>query len=78
MKINDIKIIGDRFAYDGCHKIYIIETDKNLEEAINYGYNIYDISEIKEKYNESCGLRFIQNWDLNKYYVRQFENAKFE
>lgn len=25
MKINNKEVIGKQFAYDGCHKIYIIE-----------------------------------------------------
>ena len=24
MKINNVEVIGNRFAYDGCHKIYVI------------------------------------------------------
>ena len=78
MKINNIDVIGNKFAYDGCHKIYIIENDDNLNEALKYGYGIYDISMIEEKYNESCSLRFIQNWNLNMYYTRQFEDATFK
>ena len=78
MKINGKQVIGNRFAWDGCHKIYIIEDNEDYEMAKGYGYDIYDISEIEEKYDESCGLRFIQNWKLDKQYVRQCEDARFE
>ena len=81
VKINGIDVVGDKFMYDGCHKIYIIENDEDLQVAYNYGYNdndLHDISEIEEIYNNSCSLRFIENFKLDKYYVRQFENADFE
>ena len=28
IKINGIEVVGDYFAYDGCHKIYILEMRK--------------------------------------------------
>lgn len=78
MKINGIEVLGDTFAYDGCHKIYICECQCDEEEAIKYNYNIYPIEMIEEIWNNSCGLRFISNWGLDKYYVPQFEDAEFE
>lgn len=27
MKINNIEVIGKKFAYDNCHKIYVIEDE---------------------------------------------------
>lgn len=64
MKINGKKIKGNKFAYDGCHKIYIIEDDEDLKKALKIGYDIYDIKEIEEKYNNSCYLKFINTWKL--------------
>lgn len=61
------------FAYDGCHKIYVLEDSKDLLEATNVGYDIYQIDEIEEKYNDSCEFRFISNWKLTERYVEQFE-----
>lgn len=78
MKINNIEVIGKKFAYDNCHKIYVIEDEKDLKEAKEIGYNIYDIADIKEAYENSCPLRFISNWKLNKNYISQFENAVFQ
>jgi len=78
MKINGIKVKGEKFAYDDCHKIYIIETKKDEIEAFENDYIILPIEEIERVYNRSCGLRFIHNWKLNKTYVAQFENAVFE
>ena len=49
--INGKEVIGDKFAYDGCHKIYIIENEEDVKECKELGYEIYPISEIKEKWN---------------------------
>lgn len=78
MKINGREVKGKLFAFDGCHKIYIIEDEDDYEKADELGYNIYDIEDIEEAYNNSCELRFISNWKLNKDYVKQFEEAVFE
>lgn len=78
MKVNKKEIIGNEFAYDGCHKIYIIEDNIDKQNALGFGYEIYPITELKRIYEESCPLRFISNWKLNVQYVRQCRNARFE
>lgn len=78
LKINGKEIKGNQFAYDNCHKIYVIENEEDKEKALSYGYTIYDIEDIESAYNESCDLRFIRNWNLDISYVRQCESAKFE
>jgi hypothetical protein len=79
MKINGVEILGKQFAYDNCHKIYIIEDNEDLNVAKDCGYDIFDITELEDKYNNSCSLKFISNWKLDKEYVRQFEeNVEFE
>lgn len=78
MKINGKEVLGTKFAYDGCHKIYIIEDDKDLMEALNFNYDIFPIGKLEDTYNKSCPLKFISNWKLNNCYVPQFEDAKFE
>jgi hypothetical protein len=79
MKINGKEIITNgKFAYDGCHKIYILEDEQDEKEAIECGYHIYDIVCLESAYENSCDLRFIDNWKLNTTYVAQFEDAKFE
>ena len=71
--------MGDKFAYDNCHKIYIIEDEQDEQEAKEYGYNIYPIEDIKSAYYNSCSLRLISNWKLTKRYVKQFEeDVKWE
>lgn len=54
------------FAYDGCHKIYLIENEDQLEEAEKNLYNIFSIDSLLEIYEDSCPLRFINYWDLEK------------
>lgn len=78
MKVNGKQIIGDKFAYDGCHKIYILEDKIDIADAKYYEYEIKDIETLEETFKNSCPLRFISNWKLTKHYVVQFEDAKFE
>lgn len=78
MKINNKEVIGDKFAYDGCHKIYIIEDEKDRKDAEEYDYQIFDLKDIQNVYENSCELKFISNWKLDKRYVNQFEDAIFE
>lgn len=77
LKINGTKVVGDEFAYEGCHKIYIIEDEDDRKQAIELGYEIHNIKELHSVYKKSCDLRFISNWKLDKRYVRQFETAVF-
>lgn len=78
MKINNVDVIGDKFAYDGCHKIYLIEDQEDEQKSRECGYKILDISQLMKTYEYSCELRFIRNWKLDKSYVAQFEDATFE
>ena len=70
MKINGETIKAEEFAYDGCHKIYLIEDKLDREEA-SCGYDILPISELEYTFNKSCGLQFISNWKLSKSYADQ-------
>lgn len=79
MKINGKEIKGKGIAYDGCHKIYILEDENDEKEAYDMGYELYVLDILEKIYNNSCSLRFINNWKLDKCYVAQFkENVKFE
>ena len=81
VKVNGIEIIGDMFVYDGCHKIYIIEDENDLRECqemwgqLKVGKDLFNILDLQTIYEESCGLRFISNWKLDKQYVKQFEES---
>lgn len=83
--VNGKEIKGDKFVYDGCHKIYIIEDYEDLVscqelwgELVN-GRDIFDIGLLEDYYNNSCPLKFISNWKLDTEYVKQDEeNVRFE
>lgn len=84
MKINGLRVTAKKFAFDGCHKIYLIENGDEEAEALSYGYRILPIQELPQAYEDSCALRFISNWPLEKSendfidYVGQGEWATFE
>lgn len=78
MIINGKEVDMELFAYDGCHKIYLIEDSVDLREAQEMGYEIHYLQELEETYNNSCPLKFISNWKLNIRYVKQGEDAVFE
>ncbi|MBE6139316.1 MAG: hypothetical protein E7174_02265 [Firmicutes bacterium] len=77
MKINGIEINAKKFAYDRCHKIYLLEDLKDEEDASYYDYEILNIKDLADTYKNSCSLRFISNWKLDKVIVKQFEDAIF-
>lgn len=77
MKINGQQVIGNTFAYEGCHKIYICESKEDEEMMKEYGYRIEPIEELEITYKTSCPLKFIHNAKLTKSYVGQFEEAEF-
>jgi hypothetical protein len=66
LRINGEVIEATHFAYDNCHKIYLIGNDDDMQSMRGYGYEdgysgIYPVSELKWAWDESCFLRFI-NW----------------
>lgn len=69
------------FVYDNCHKIYIVEDKDDIESVKNMwgDYTIfYNIDELPKIWEETCPLRFISNWKLDKQFVRQCYNAEFD
>ena len=78
MRINGQETKAKEFAYDGCHKIYLIESENDRAAAEDCEYDILPISSLKKTFNKSCGLQFISNWKLSKHFVNQFEDAYFE
>lgn len=79
LKVNGVEITAKQFAYEGCHKIYLINSEAEAEEAgaNGSGYTLYPIEGLQQAYEDSCGLRFINKWDLS-HVVGQFEDAVFE
>jgi hypothetical protein len=70
LKINGEVIAATHFAYDGCHKIYLIGSDADMETMRGYGYgedssDILPVSELEWAWGDSCSLRFIHWADLH-------------
>lgn len=64
----------EKFAYDGCYKIYVLANEVEEKEADDCGYMICPMSKIKDAYDGSCSLKFISFWNLEKQpIVWQFE-----
>lgn len=66
-----------KVAYDGCHKIYICSDENDVKKAIEFGYEIHDITELESLYNNSCPLVFIRGWKTLDSYIPQYVDAEF-
>lgn len=70
------------FVFDDCHKIYIIEDKDDIasaKEKWGEDTKFYNIDELPSIWENTCPLRFISNWKLDRQdYVRQFHLAEFE
>lgn len=87
--INNQLVEGLGFVWDGCHKIYIIEDEEDIERAKKLTYivegsdktdeQLHPLSELEETYNNSCPLRFIDYFNLRGTIIPQYtETATFE
>jgi len=75
VSFNGIRLTAKWFAYDGCHKIYTLETEEEKAEAESYDYQVLPIGKLRQTYKHSCPLRFIDSWNLENEYVPQFANT---
>lgn len=75
LQINTVQVPYEArtFVYDGCHKLYLICNDNDRELAKKYGYIGEDkdqteipISELEEYYVNSCPLRFVELFDVER------------
>lgn len=67
MKIGRYKIKAKEFFFDGCHKIYLIETPQDKKEFFDRDWEeneIYPIDQLIEIYTNACPLKFIQTCKL--------------
>lgn len=74
MKIGKHKIKAKEFFYDGCHKIYLIETPQDKKVFFSRDWeesDIYPIDQLIEIYRTACPLKFIDTCKL-KTIVPQF------
>ena len=78
LKVNGKHIMSNGyFAYDGCHKIYILEDKTDIETAMEYGFRLYPTLELQKTYRCSCPLKFIANMKFDKTYVGQGCKARW-
>jgi len=75
--INGKEITATAFAFDGCHKIYLLD-ESQYDEYKALDYTLYDIDELPRAWADTCPLRFIDSGDLSESIVSQFEPATFE
>jgi len=78
--INGIEFEAEEFFFDGCHKIYLADTEEGYRQMLDVGWDdgdIYQIEELPYVWAGTCPLRFILSADLARSYVRQFEPAEF-
>jgi hypothetical protein len=83
LKINGVGIpCIEQFLYDGCHKIYLIDSGKGRHRLYMNGWSEDDfqpINELPETWAETCELRFVaSSTDPDKLYVEQGVNATVE
>ena len=74
MKIGRHNIKAKEFFFDGCHKIYLIETPQDKKVFLSRDWeesDIYPIDQLIEIYRSSCSLKFIDTCKL-KTIVPQF------
>lgn len=65
-KLNAIAAKGDAvsLAFDGCHKIYLLQSREDISDARACDYYIVPSSQIHKVWEDSCGLRFVSAWSL--------------
>ncbi len=70
--INGAEYNCTHFAFDGCHKIYLLMHPQDMEEARACDYDIFPVSALARIWRLSCPLKFIETWDLTVQPVPQF------
>lgn len=70
-ELQELTATADSIAWDGCHKIYILQDSYQTDQMKNYGYDYlitrdqidsYSmLNTIKQWYRESCSLRLIDS-----------------
>jgi len=66
--INGVEIAATHFAWDQCHKIYLINSQEHRQAMFDNGWSesdIFPVEELPQAWENSCGLRFIEWADLS-------------
>ena len=76
LKINGKEVKNNgAYAFDNCHKFYILENDNEKFKALEFGYEIYPIQHLVTDLKNSCPLRFINSFNLENTYLLQGEES---
>jgi hypothetical protein len=83
LKINGETVTAEAllFAYDGCHKVYLVTSEAGRRSLLEHGWVEDDFrhpSELPAVWEQTCPLRFISNADLQTVYVEQCDDAIVE
>ena len=73
VRVNGTKVWTDEFAWDECHKIYLVTDQVSRNKLEGYGYEFFPINKLKDVWDDSCSLRFISDASLSQSYISQFE-----
>lgn len=65
------EVQAESVAYDGCHKIYLIQTQADLDLLTDLGYAIHPLDRLQDIWDISCPLRFVSLADLSEDIVPQ-------
>ena len=78
LRINGQDVQAEGFMWDGCHKIYLIDSPEARRSMIEEsGWDPDDIRPLREllaAWEASCFLRFINSGDLKTAYVPQMRD----
>ncbi|GAT02501.1 hypothetical protein [Mycolicibacterium fortuitum] len=78
LKINGEVVEATEFAYNGCHKIYLITFSGDRDLMLECGYtedDIYPVEMLPDIWATTCPLRFISSADLSVHYVEQCDET---
>lgn len=78
VRINGNPVEAEGFMWDGCHKIYLIDSPEALQQMLESGWSEDDIlplGHLAEAWGSSCGLRFITSGDFAQDYISQEEDG---
>ncbi|MGJ6127277.1 hypothetical protein QN239_32380 [Mycolicibacterium sp. Y3] len=79
LTVNGVVVEATEFAYDGCHKIYLIVWGGDRDIVLERGYteaDIHPIETLPDVWADTCPLRFISSADLSRHYVEQCTPAQ--
>ena len=74
MVISGKKISQKWFLFDGCHKFYLLDSNRCTKDIKERGYSetdIHPIDDLPYMFYNSCPLRFIEVWKDYKSIVPQ-------